>query len=164
MKLKHYTVVKKQSFGTLRKYEKIDRKRDAQSHPKWFKMQAFGDLGLDFWDFGRLSKIQFIGWFFISKKLTNNLQKCDLGRIVNLAWIQAPGFARARPGKPGAADLRAPPYPPTPKHGACRKMFKIQTSNSMFLRHNDIDTPRTPETEPNKQKQTSRTKANQRSV
>ena len=29
----------------------------------------------------------------------------------------------------------------------------------MFLGHNNIDTPGTPETEPNKQKQTSRTKS-----
>ena len=34
----------------------------------------------------------------------------------------------------------------------------------MFLGHSDIDTPRTPETEPNKQKQTTRTKVDQRSV
>ena len=34
MKLKYYTVVQKQSFRTLRKNEKIDRKRGAKSHCK----------------------------------------------------------------------------------------------------------------------------------
>ena len=34
----------------------------------------------------------------------------------------------------------------------------------MFLGHNDSDTPRTPEAEPNEQKQTTRTKSEQRSV
>ena len=34
----------------------------------------------------------------------------------------------------------------------------------MFLGHDDIDTPRTPETEPNEQKQTTRTKSEQRLV
>ena len=34
----------------------------------------------------------------------------------------------------------------------------------MFLGHNDIDTPRNPETEPNKQEQTTRAKSEQRLV
>ena len=34
MRLKYSTVDQKQSFGTLRKDEKIDRERDAGSHPK----------------------------------------------------------------------------------------------------------------------------------
>jgi hypothetical protein len=34
MTLKYYTVVQKQGFDTLRKYKKIDRKRDAKRHCK----------------------------------------------------------------------------------------------------------------------------------
>ena len=37
----------------------------------------------------------------------------------------------------------------------------MEISNSMFSGHNDIDTPRPPETEPNKQTQTTSTNADQ---
>ena len=41
-------VIQKQSFRTLRKDEKIDRKRGAKSHPKRLQMEVSGDLGLGF--------------------------------------------------------------------------------------------------------------------
>jgi hypothetical protein len=45
MTLKYHTVVQKQGFGSLRKYEKNNRNRDATSHSKSSKIDAFGDFG-----------------------------------------------------------------------------------------------------------------------
>ena len=47
MKLKYFTVVQKQSFGTLRKYEKIDRKRPPKvikNDLKWTPRATSGSI------------------------------------------------------------------------------------------------------------------------
>ncbi len=67
MRLKYTTVVQKQSFRTLRKDEKNNRKRGAESHPKPPKMEALGDLGLDFWE--AFENI-FLGRFFDRQKVS----------------------------------------------------------------------------------------------
>ena len=43
--------------------------RRGAADPKGHKMDALGDLGLDFWDFGRLLKIQLFGRFFDREKV-----------------------------------------------------------------------------------------------
>ena len=45
MMLKYYSVVQKQGFDSLRKYEKNGHDRNAKSHAKSFKIYALGDLG-----------------------------------------------------------------------------------------------------------------------
>mgnify|MGYP000908117613 CR=1 FL=1 len=45
MRLKYYTVVQKQSFRTLRKDKKNDRKRDAKRQPKWLQNRAWAFSG-----------------------------------------------------------------------------------------------------------------------
>ena len=45
MRVKYYSVVQKQGFGTLRKYKKNGRKRDAKSHFKSRKIDVWGVLG-----------------------------------------------------------------------------------------------------------------------
>ena len=45
MTLKYYSVVQKQGFDSLRKYEKNGHDGDAKSHAKSSKIDALGDLG-----------------------------------------------------------------------------------------------------------------------
>ena len=48
MTLKYCSVVQKQGFDSLRKYENNGHDRDAKSHPKSSKIAALGDLGMIF--------------------------------------------------------------------------------------------------------------------
>ena len=62
----------------------MEWKRDATSYPKWTKIEAFGDLGLDFVDFGKLLVYVEFGW--ISRCFKGHRKSIESGIVMAPPW------------------------------------------------------------------------------